>query len=172
VLWQTGRADDAVSAFRSAIRAKPEYADAHYMMGTVLRQQGKPEDALAEMRETIRLQPRSAEAQLGIAQILRQRGDADGAAAAQAEADRLRQLKANDQAATFAVSAGLKKLAAKDLPGAIASFREAVRLAPEHAAAQYQLGLALQKAGAVAEARKHLAQARRLAPWLAASEPR
>ena len=74
-----------------------------------------------------------------------------------AEADRLRKLKGDDQVATFAVSAGLKKLAAKDLPGAIASFREAVRLAPEQAQAQYQLGLALQKAGATVEARRHLA---------------
>jgi Flp pilus assembly protein TadD len=65
------------------------------------------------------------------------------------------------------MSAGLKKLAAKDLAGAIASFREAVRLNPEHVQAQYQLGLALQKTGAVAEARKHLAEARRLAPYLA-----
>jgi len=47
-----------------------------------------------------------------------------------------------------------------------------VRLAPEQAQAQYQLGLALQKAGAVAEARKHLAEARRLAPYLAAGESR
>ena len=120
----------------------------------------------------MRLQPRSAEAHLGIGQILRQRGDAAGSAAAFAEADRLRQLKADDQAATFAVSAGMSKLAARDLPGAIASFREAVRLAPEHAQAQYQLGLALQKAGAVAEARKHLAEARRLAPYLAPPDPR
>jgi Flp pilus assembly protein TadD len=66
----------------------------------------------------------------------------------------------------------LKKLAAKDLAGAIASFREAVRLAPEHAQAQYQLGLALEKAGAAAEARKHLAEARRLAPYLTAAPSR
>ncbi|HYU43287.1 MAG TPA: tetratricopeptide repeat protein, partial [Vicinamibacteria bacterium] len=152
--------------------AKPDYADAHYMLGTVLKQQGKEDDALAQFRETVRLQPRSAEAHLSIGQMLRQRGDAAGAAAAFAEADRLRKLKGDDQAATFAVSAGLEKLAAKDLAGAIASFREAVRLAPEQAQAQYQLGLALQKAGALAEARSHLAAARRLAPYLAAAEPR
>jgi tetratricopeptide (TPR) repeat protein len=142
------------------------------MLGTVLKQQGREDDALAQLRETVHLQPRSAEAHLSIGQILRQRGDAAGAAAAFAEADRLRKLKADDQAATFAVSAGMKKLAARDLPGAIASFREAVRLAPEQAQAQYQLGLALQKAGAAAEAREHLAAARRLAPYLAPPDPR
>jgi tetratricopeptide (TPR) repeat protein len=171
-LWQTGRADEAAAAFQRALAARPGYAEAHYMLGTVLKQRGKADEALAELRETVRLQPRSAEAHLSIGQILRQRGDAAGAAAALAEADRLRKLTGDDQAATFAVSAGLKKLAAKDLTGAIASFREAVRLAPEQAQAQYQLGLALQKAGAVAEARKHLAEARRLAPYLAAGESR
>jgi len=171
VLWQTGRAEEAVPAFQRALAARTDYAEAHYMLGTVLKQLGKSDEALAELRETVRLQPRSAEAQLSIGQILRQRGDTAGASSAFAEADRLRKLKADDQAATFAVSAGLKKLAAKDLTGAIASFREAVRLAPEHAQAQYQLGLALQKAGASVEARKHLAEARRLAPYLASPDP-
>src|SRR5258708_15459028 len=134
------------------------------MLGTVLKQQGKEDDALAQFGETVRLQPRSAEAHLSIGQILRQRGDAAGAGAALAEADRLRKLTGDDQAATFAVSAGLKKLAAKDLTGAIASFREAVRLAPEHAQAPYQLRLALHEAGATMEARPPLAAARRLRP--------
>src|SRR5258708_19914947 len=116
------------------------------MLGTVLKQQGKEDDALAQFRETVRLQPRSAEAHLSIGQMLRQRGDAAGAAAALAEADRLRKLKGDDQAATFAVSAGLKKLAAKDLAGAIATFREAVRLAPAHAPPPYPLPLPFQKA--------------------------
>ena len=70
------------------------------------------------------------------------------------------------------MSAGRKKLAVRDLAGAIASFREAVRLSPGDAQAQYQLGLALQKAGQAVEARRHLAEARRLAPYLAASDAR
>jgi tetratricopeptide (TPR) repeat protein len=172
MLWQIGRTDDAVAAIRAALAARKDYAEAHYMLGTVLRQQGHTDEALAELRETVRLQPLSAEAQLSIGQILRQKNDAAGAAAAFAEADRLHKRKADEQAASFAVSAGLAKLAAKDLPGAIASFREAVRLDPDHAQAQYRLGLALQQAGASAEARRHLAEARRLAPYLDSSEPR
>jgi Flp pilus assembly protein TadD len=70
------------------------------------------------------------------------------------------------------VSAGLQKWAAGDRPGAIASFRDAVHLAPELAQAQYQLGLALERSGAIAEARPHLAEARRLAPYLEAPPAR
>ena len=100
-------------------------------------------EQLADRYDLPRLRPLSAEAFLSLGQILRQQGDAAGSAAALAEADRLNKLKAADQAATFAVSAGRKKMDAVELPGAIAQFREAVRLSPEHAQAQYQLGLAL-----------------------------
>jgi len=41
-----------------------------------------------------------------------------------------------------------------------------VRLAPEDARARYQLALALRKSGSVAEARREMAEARRLAPYL------
>ena len=39
-LWQIGRAEDAATAFRAALAARTDYAEAHYMLGTVLRQQG------------------------------------------------------------------------------------------------------------------------------------
>ena len=138
----------------------PRYAEAHYMLGTVLRQLeqagrgagrgegGHPPRARATRRRT------SASARCCGRRATR-RGRRRPSRSRSASTQR----KADDQAATFAVSAGMKKLAAKDLTGAIASFREAVRLAPDHAQAQYQLGLALRKAGLLAEARRHLARA-------------
>ena len=141
------------------------------MLGTVLKQQGRLEEALAQFREAI-VRLDSAEPHLGIGQILQQRGDREGAAAAFAEAERLNQKKADVQAAAFAASAGRSKLASGDVPGAIASFRVAVRLAPEDAQAHYQLGLALRRTGALGEARRELAAARRLAPYLQDPEGR
>ena len=70
------------------------------------------------------------------------------------------------QASTFAVSVGKQKVKAGDYAGAIEKFREAVRLASENPQAHYQLALALRHTGNVAEARTHLAEARRLAPYL------
>ena len=52
------------------------------------------------------------------------------------------------------------------MAGAIEKFREAIRLAPENARAHYQLGLALERTGARAEAQAHFAEAERLAPYL------
>jgi protein O-GlcNAc transferase len=166
VLWQTGRADLAVTSFRAAITQKPEYAEAHYMLGTILRQQGNDAEALALFRRTIELQPQSSEAYLSIGQMLERQGDRAGATAALAEADRLNKRKADEQAAAYALNRGMAKLQKGDLPGAIAELKDAVRLAPQLARAHYQLGLALRKHGAVAEARAHFATAQQLAPYL------
>jgi Flp pilus assembly protein TadD len=141
------------------------------MLGTVLKQQGKVDDALAEFRTAIKIRD-SAEPHLNIGQILQQRGDREGAAAAFAEAERLNKKKADTQAAAFAASAGRTKIGQGDVVGAIASFREAARLAPEDAQAHYQLALALRKSGARAEARREMAEARRLAPYLQDPEER
>jgi tetratricopeptide (TPR) repeat protein len=166
VLWQTGRAEDAVQAFRSAINRRPDYADAHYMLGTILRQQGLTSEALAAFRATIANRPTSAEAHLSLGQLLAQLGQTEASVAALAEAERLTRLKADREAAAFAVAVGVQKLEARDTAGAIERFREAIRLAPESARAHYQLALALQRAGAEREAQTHFAEAKRLAPFM------
>ena len=83
-----------------------------------------------------------------------------------AEAERLNKRKADEQAAIFAVNAGLQKLKRNDLAGAISKFREAVRLAPESPQAHYQLALALRSSGEKEDAQLHFQEARRLAPYL------
>jgi Flp pilus assembly protein TadD len=60
----------------------------------------------------------------------------------------------------------MNRLKTNDLAGAIDQFREAVRLAPDNPQAHYQLALALRRKGAVAEARTHFDEAKRLAPYL------
>jgi len=166
VLWQTGRAEEAAALFTEALARRAEYADAHYMLGTIFKQRGDADAALAEFRETIRINPVSAEAHTSLGQVLQTRHDAAGAAAAFAEAERLNKIRADGQAAVFAVNAGLERLKRNDLPGAIARFREAVRLDADNAHAHLQLARALRRAGAVAESRSELRIARRLAPHL------
>jgi Flp pilus assembly protein TadD len=141
------------------------------MLGTVLKQQGQADEALAEFRVAVAKRD-SAEPHINIGQILQQRGDRDGAAAAFAAAERLNKKKADAQAAAFAASAGRSKLGQGDVAGAVASFREAARLAPEDAQAHYQLALALRRSGARTEARREMAEARRLAPYLQDPEER
>ena len=47
-----------------SLAVKPAYAQAHYMLGTVLRQLGKQDEALAEFKTTIQIEPQSPEAYL------------------------------------------------------------------------------------------------------------
>jgi Tfp pilus assembly protein PilF len=65
-----------------------------------------------------------------------------------------------------ALAAGLKKLALKDTATALGQLREAVRLDPENARAHYELARVLKTQGQPAEAGRHFAEARRLAPYL------
>jgi Flp pilus assembly protein TadD len=146
------------------VARKPESADAHYMLATVLRQMGRADDAVAELRTAISLRADLIEAHQSLAQLLTQRGDGDGARRAQAEADRLTRRKADAQASAFALSVGRQKLKSGDRPGAIAQFREALRLADDNGDAHYALAQALKQAGALAEARKHFEQAKKLSP--------
>jgi tetratricopeptide (TPR) repeat protein len=136
------------------------------MLGTVLRQMGRPEEALAQFQETLTHDPQSAEAWISIGQLRQRQRDADGAAAAFAEADRIRKIKADAQAALFAIKTGMQQLQAGDIAAAVVQLREAVRLAPDNAQAHYQLALALAKSGAQEDARRHMADARRLAPGM------
>ena len=71
-------------------------------------------------------------------------------------------MKADSQAAVFAVNAGMERLRSGDLAAAIARFREAIRLAPDNPQAHYQLSRALRRRGARIEANAELETARRL----------
>jgi Flp pilus assembly protein TadD len=46
-----GKLDEAVTAFRTAIRLEPNSALAHYGLGIALKEQGKPDEAIAAFRE-------------------------------------------------------------------------------------------------------------------------
>ena len=63
----------------TAIRLKPDHAEAHCDLGNALNRQGKLDEAIAECREAIRLQPNYAEAHSNLGGLLKSRGDDAGA---------------------------------------------------------------------------------------------
>jgi len=42
---------------QAAVKLRPEYAEAYFMLGTALKQKGDPDGAVAALREAIRLNP-------------------------------------------------------------------------------------------------------------------
>jgi eukaryotic-like serine/threonine-protein kinase len=57
-LLNAGDLDGAISQFRSAINATPEYAPAHFELGLALQRKGEKEEAAKEFRRARELDPR------------------------------------------------------------------------------------------------------------------
>ena len=64
---------EAVAAFQRAVKARPDFAEAHSNLGYSLRNAGKVDQAIVAYKEAIRLKPELAEAReyLGVAYLLK-----------------------------------------------------------------------------------------------------
>jgi len=82
--------DEAIAAFKDAIRVKPEYAEAHNNLGIALAEKGLVDESIAAFKETIRLKPDDAPAYCNLGVALRKKGRLDEAIAAYKDAIRLR----------------------------------------------------------------------------------
>ena len=147
---------------RKALHTKPDYAEAYYTLGTVLKQQEKWADAAVSLREAIRLEPELAGAHTTLAAVLRQTGDAEGAAAESRAGVALAKKTTDLQAAVAATNSGKRLMNAGDLDAAISQFRSAIASTLGYAHAHYQLGVALQRKGEREEANKELQKAAEL----------
>ena len=164
--WQQGEFAKADDELRAAIHAKPDYAEAHYTLGTVLKQEGKLKESAAALREAIRLQPDFAGAHTTLAAVLRQMGDPSAAATESRLGEQISKDKTSLQGATFNTNSGKRLLQVGDLEGAISQFRSAIKLAPGYAPAHFQLAEALRRKGDKAEAEKEFQKAAELDPRL------
>jgi tetratricopeptide (TPR) repeat protein len=170
-LWQQGSFDDSVKELRAAMHAKPDYAEAFYTLGTVLKQQGKLPESADALREAIRLQPDFAGAHTTLGAVLRQMGDTAGAAEETKAGSEIARQKTSLQAATFATNSGRRLLDAGDLEGAISQFHSAINAVPDYALAHYQLGMALQRKGEKEESAREFEKAAALDPNLKPPTP-
>jgi protein O-GlcNAc transferase len=61
VLAAEGRDAEAVQAFRRAVATKPDWAEAHSLLGSALARDGKYAEAQAELQKAVQLKPDYAE---------------------------------------------------------------------------------------------------------------
>jgi CHAT domain-containing protein/tetratricopeptide (TPR) repeat protein/predicted Ser/Thr protein kinase len=73
-LMKEGRSEEAVAAYRMAIRLQPDFAEAHLNLGLALQAKEDLAGAVAAYREAIRLQPDYAFAYNNLGEALRQQG--------------------------------------------------------------------------------------------------
>jgi serine/threonine-protein kinase len=70
-----GQLDDAIAAYRTAIRLKKDLPEALYNLGIALKDRGQLDDAIAEYRKAIALKPDYAQAHCNLGHALRQQGE-------------------------------------------------------------------------------------------------
>jgi tetratricopeptide (TPR) repeat protein/tRNA A-37 threonylcarbamoyl transferase component Bud32 len=70
VLAKKGKLDEAIKAYREAIRLQKDNAEAHNNLGSALRDKGRLDEAIPEYREAIRLRKDYAEAHCNLGLVL------------------------------------------------------------------------------------------------------
>jgi tetratricopeptide (TPR) repeat protein len=165
IYWHQGDFDRAVTELKAATAQQPDYADAHYALGSVLKARKDWKGAADALRHAIALRSDSA-THYTLAQVLQQSGDEAGAKAEFAESERLRQRTEADQRASVWTVVGVQKLDV-DPQAALDLFRRATAASDQYAPAFYQMGRALQQLGKTQEAREAFARAAALNPALA-----
>jgi Tfp pilus assembly protein PilF len=79
ILAGEGRDADAVRSFRQALSIKPNWAEAHSLLGSALAETGNYKEAEAELRKAVALKPDYAEGWNFLGQFLKKQGKAQEA---------------------------------------------------------------------------------------------
>jgi tetratricopeptide (TPR) repeat protein len=139
--------DEAIAAFRQAIRIKKDDGLAHYNLGLVLARTGRTDEAIAAYREAVRLQKDYPEAHQALGNVLYSKKRLDEAIAAFRRATRLREDYAMAHYGLALALAGAGRV-----DEAIGAYRETIRFNKQFPEAHYGLGLVLARTGRVDEA--------------------
>ena len=139
VFLRQGKISEAAEAFRSALRLKPDDADAHYALGVALSRmdRGHFPEAVDQFLEVLRLKPADVDARVDLSSILAREGDSAAAAAQLEQAILLAPTNPD-----LFILLGKARLDFNDYPQAVESFQKAADLNPQLGAAHYGLGLA------------------------------
>jgi tetratricopeptide (TPR) repeat protein len=129
------RNDEAITAYREAVRRDPGNAVAQYGLGVAYSRTGADDQAIAAYREAIRLQPDNVDAYYGLGVVSERKGHDDAAIAAFREVIRRRP---EDAMARYGLGAASARQGHDEQ--AISAYREAIRLKPSLTDAHYQLG--------------------------------
>lgn len=138
LLYQTGRAFEAVVCFRDALAALPDAPQVHANLGEALRVLGQLDEATAHLRQALAGDPSLPDALLSLGLALEAQEQPDEAAEALRAAIRLR-----PDLAVAQLQLGNLLVEQRDLMGACAAYRAVLEVDPDHVAALLNLGAVL-----------------------------
>lgn len=145
--FETGNPGAAVDWLNSAIAARPDRADLHYLLGCSLQDQGKAKDAVNCFSQCLRLDPAFAKAHNNLGWSLEMAGDIGAAMESYRRATEI------DPHLSMAFhNLGNAYRQAGDLGRAIEYLREALKLESGHAAWHSNLADMLHETGELSEA--------------------
>ena len=146
--------DEAILAFRTELKDRPEHADALYNLGWVLRRSGQGEEALSILRRLVSAHPGHTRGWFNLGNLLLERAEIEAAVAAYRAA---LATAPDDTAALVNLGEALHRLGQSDEAAAL--FRRALALEPGHTPAANSLGNLLTALGEPEAARAVYKQA-------------
>jgi predicted O-linked N-acetylglucosamine transferase (SPINDLY family) len=158
-LFRSGRRDEAIASFARAIELDPQYAEAHFNLGSALRRTGESEAAIASYRKALDLRPNLMAAHLGIGEVL---SDLGRFAEAIAAFDRALALEPNAAVVHNNLSLALRK--AGESRRALQVLDRAIALKPDYALAHGNRASVLLELGRDEEALDAMERALSLQP--------
>jgi tetratricopeptide (TPR) repeat protein len=153
IFEQAGNLDQAVTAFRKAMEADPDYVPARVSLVQGLIYRGKTEEAIPEAKKLADAYPANGEAQLLYGRLLLQKGEF--VAAVQPLEKATQSLPGSAEAHAFL---GTAMQYTGGSAGALEAYRKAVTLAPNNVSYRSTFGLILGINDKFAEAEKELTQ--------------
>ena len=163
---QVGDADTAIQQFEKALAAKPDNAEALFMLGQELQRKGDTAGAIERWRKAIEIRPQYNEAYYSLSRLLMKSDPVEG----KRLQDQFQKLQAQQHIMDRAQTLGNFALAsadAHDWPQAIAQLKEGIKACGEcsaRAQLHKDLGLIYCHSGDYANGRAELLEAQKLSP--------
>lgn len=155
LLRETGRFDEALAAYREALRLRPDdYPDAHNNIGMLLLQKGQPEEAERHFRQAVEIQPLHHLAHNNLGNVYLQSGRVEPAIASYQKA-----LEIQPGYPDAHNNLGMALLNQARLLEAIPEFEKAIQLRPGYAEAINNLGHAFLQTNRPQEAAQRFEEA-------------
>jgi tetratricopeptide (TPR) repeat protein len=156
---QAGRLREAEAAYRQAVAAAPDHANARYNLAVTLKALGRPDEAAAQYRHALRIRPDNAKAHNNLGVILEAQGKPDEAAAHYARAVAIQPDHAN---AHYNLANIMRQRG--EFRQAISHYRKALIGKPDDPEAHNNLGISLAADGQADQAIAHYRRALALRP--------
>ena len=150
-----GRYGEAQKLCQQLLKAAPDHADIHHLLGVIFIHAGRHEDAVRHLKQALKLKPDLTEAASNLAKAYTRKGKWREVIAA---------LHQTPDTSGKLIDVGFAQEQLDEVDAAAGSYRGALRLDPASGIAHSNLGALLTKQGKLAEAEEHLSRALAAAP--------